>query len=140
MQRVLYVSESCLVETEAQLAVDDIVTHARINNSRLGLTGALLFTGLYFAQILEGPTAIVDELMEHIGADPRHSALVIVAKSPVADRLFPDWQMAYQGPSQFVSRKLERLLHATSTKEKESAAEWITELALEFATTSNPSG
>ena len=139
MQRLLYISKSRIADADKQSAVSQTVEHAQINNARLGITGALLFTGLYFAQVLEGSSEAIQTLMADIKTDTRHGKVVVVDESPITERLFPDWQMAYQGPSQFVSRKVERLLHTTSPAERQRAAEWLTDLAREFtATASQP--
>ena len=71
-------------------------------------------------------------IMADITLNPRHQRLVIVDQSPITDRLFSVWQMAYQGPSPFVSRHLTKLLSARSRSEQRRLAEWVTELAREF--------
>lgn len=132
MQRLLYVSESRIKEADAQAVVSQIVAHAQVKNARHGLTGALIFTGEHFAQVLEGCQEAIDTVMTYIMTDPRHGAVTIVDRSAVSARIFAQWQMAYQAPSQFVSRHVTRLLHATSQSEKQRAAEWLTELTREF--------
>ncbi len=144
MKRLLYVSENRLEQWEANPAVSQIVADAQVRNSEFEITGALLFTGTYFAQILEGPSGSIEQLMSSIEGDPRHANIVIVDHSPIEARRFPDWKMAYQGPSQFVSRHVVRLLHSTSQSEQRRATEWLTELAHEFSTArtarSSPTG
>jgi hypothetical protein len=135
MQRLLYVSESRLAEADAQSMVSQIVAHAQINNALSGITGALIFTGQHFAQVLEGPEDAINTVMAYIHTDTRHGNIMVVDKSPITRRLFADWQMAYQGPSQFVSRHVTRLLHAISQSDRKRAAEWLTELAREFTAT-----
>lgn len=132
MHRLLYVSESRIDDVDARSAVSRIVEQAQINNALSGLTGALIFTGQHFAQVLEGPQEAIQTVMAYIHTDKRHSNVVVVDKSPITRRLFADWQMAYHGPSQFVSRHVTRLLHATSQSERQRATEWLTELAREF--------
>ncbi len=135
MERLLYISESRLEPSEAKSAISQIVADAQIRNSKLELTGALLFTNTYFAQILEGPPESIEQLMSSIEDDSRHTNIVIVDHAPIETRRFPDWKMAYQGPSQFVSRQVARLLHSPSQSEQRRATEWLTELAHEFSTT-----
>ena len=134
MQRLLYVSDSRIEAADVQSAVLQIVVNAQVKNIELGITGALIFTGEHFAQVLEGPQEAIDTLMAYINADPRHGNLVVVDRSSITRRRFPDWQMAYQGPSPFVSRHVARLMHATSQSEqRRAAADWVIELAREFA-------
>lgn len=135
MQRLLYVSESCIYKSDEQEIVSKIVLHAQTKNAELSLTGALLFTGQHFAQIFEGPSESIQMLMASIYNDSRHRNVKVVNTTPIISRQFPDWQMAYQGPSQFVSRHVAKLLHTSSPSEQRRASEWLTELALEFSTT-----
>lgn len=133
MQRLLYVSESRIKQTDAQSEVEKIVNYSQIKNAELGITGALIFTGEHFAQVLEGTPEAIHMLMAYIYTDSRHENVVVMDQSPITRRRFSSWQMAYQGPSQFVSRHVARLLHATSPSETLRAVEWITDLASEFA-------
>lgn len=133
MQRLLYISESHIPETDAQTVVTQIVELAQIKNARLGLTGALLFTDKYFVQVLEGSQQAIQTLMVRLHTDPRHGNISVVDESPIKCRLFPDWHMAYHGPSRFVSRRVESLLHPTSQSEQRRAADWLTDLTSEFS-------
>jgi len=138
MERLLYISESGLEPSKATPSVSQIIADAQVRNSHLAVTGALLFTGTHFAQILEGPRESIAQLMSSIQDDSRHGNIVIVDHSPIEARRFPDWKMAYRGPSQFVSRHVVRLLHSTSQSEQRRATEWLTELAHEFSTARIP--
>ena len=138
MERLLYISESSLEPWEATPSVSQIVADAQVRNSEFEITGALLFTGTHFAQILEGPRGSFEQLMSSIQNDSRHRNIVIVDHSPIVARRFPDWKMAYRGPSQFVSRHVVRLLHSPSQSEQRRATEWLTELAHEFSTAGTP--
>jgi len=133
MERALYISESRIEQANVELSVADIVASAQIRNLKLGLTGALLFTGVYFAQILEGPPNSIAQLMGSLRDDVRHKKIVIIDQSPIQARRFGDWKMAYHGPSQFVSRHVVRLLNSPSHSEQQRATEWLTELAHEFS-------
>ena len=74
-------------------------------------------------------------LMAFIHNDSRHRNVKVVDITPISSRQFADWQMAYQGPSQFVSRHVTKLLHTSDPSEQRLAAGWLTELALEFSKT-----
>ena len=50
----------------------DILQRSRDQNIRLSVTGALLFDGERFVQLLEGPRAVVSALSERIRLDLRH--------------------------------------------------------------------
>lgn len=130
---LLYVSRSTIPPAQAAAAVDDIVAQSHSRNSELGITGALLFTGVKFAQVLEGSEASVDTLFASILRDERHKQIVVVARDPIAKRRFDRWSMAYSGPSQFVSRHVTRLLSDPSIQEQGRSVMWLNELLWEFA-------
>jgi hypothetical protein len=109
---LLYLSRALVRGDAADAAVAEIVRVSRERNRRLDVTGALLFSGGHFAQILEGGKAGVDELMRSILRDPRHCAIAVVQQGEAAARRFPDWSLAYAGRSTFVDRELEGALGA----------------------------
>ena len=132
MERLLYVSESKIKKADFETVVAGIVAKSVDWNTEHNLTGALIFTGTHFAQVLEGSQKDIDEVMSIITSDPRHGSIRVVDRSSITERQFPNWAMAYQGPSQFVSRHVTRLLNATSGLEKRRATDWLIQLAHEF--------
>ena len=130
---LLYISRSVITPSDAEPALHEIVATALRRNTSRQLTGALLFTGTHFAQVLEGEASAIDDLMFHIRADSRHDALMIVDRRGIHQRRFADWSMAYFGPSQFVSRHVTRLLNDQTAAHQSRAAEWLTELLCEFS-------
>ncbi len=77
--------------------IRSILAASRIRNKASNVTGALLFTALGFAQVLEGPREVVEALFERIGADPRHSDVTVLSFTPTERRSFPDWAMGFCG-------------------------------------------
>ena len=134
MERLLYVSKSKIEKAEAFAVVARIVMKSKEWNIDHNLTGALIFTGTHFAQVLEGSQQDIDDVMVIIKSDPRHEEVSVINRSPITERQFPTWVMAYQGPSQFVSRHVTRLLHATSGLEQQRATDWLIQIAHEFVT------
>lgn len=130
---LLYVSTSTLPPGTAGVEVDRIVEKAQRNNVLLNLTGALLFTGTHFAQVLEGDDADIDILLKVVMDDPRHRDVMIVDRSTVAARRFPDWRMAYSGPSKFVAKFVSRLLQSSTETEHDRASAWLKDLMREFS-------
>lgn len=130
---LLYISRSVIAPSDSQRAVNDIVTISQTRNSQVNITGALLFTGTYFAQVLEGERADVDALVEMLRRDPRHINLVVVDRSPLANRRFASWSLAYFGPSLFVKRHVTHLLKIASSAEHERAVDWLIEVMHEFS-------
>jgi len=131
---LLYVSEGRLNPDTVEADVGAIVARAVRYNPAHGLTGALLFTGVHFAQLLEGSSRDVDTLMLAICDDDRHANVVVVDRQNLDARRFPDWSMAYFGPSQFVSRHVLRLLSDPPPAERRRAARRLAELLHAFAT------
>jgi len=74
-----------------------ILEASRRRNAANQVTGALLFTGSGFAQVLEGPRDVVEETFERIGLDPRHADVVVLSFTPTEQRSFPQWSMAFCG-------------------------------------------
>lgn len=132
MEQLLYISESRLDAATADAGVRDIVEWSRINNPPVQITGALLFTGRYFVQILEGRTQALDRLIEAICQDTRHFDVMIKSRLPITTRIFPDWAMAYHGPSQFVERHIVGLREAATPSEMRRASARLVELAYQF--------
>jgi hypothetical protein len=72
--------------------------------------------------------------MESIRADSRHRNLNVVSDDPIAERYFPDWSMAYSGPSFYVDRQIRPLLsQATDPARSRRAAAGLLALMREFA-------
>ena len=90
--------------------LDDIVECANSRNARLGVTGALVFTGAHFAQYLEGPQDTLDELLVSIQKDERHQDIRLYEILPVNERRFEGWSLAYAGPSLYVASQIDALL------------------------------
>lgn len=131
MERLLYISESRLHLLE-QPDMDGLVARSLIKNAELNITGALLFTGSRFAQVLEGPAEPLDSVMAAITVDVRHENIMIFDRAPIAARRFTEWSMAYDGRSDYVSRQVLNLL-ASQRKDRERASERLIGLLYEMA-------
>jgi hypothetical protein len=66
---------------------------AREINALEGITGLLIFNGTHFLQIIEGAPAAIDDLVERLRRDPRHSGLEVRDERQIDQRSFPDWSM-----------------------------------------------
>ena len=66
---------------------------ARDSNVLEGITGLLIFNGTHFLQIIEGAPHAIDELVERLRRDPRHSGIEIRDQREIEQRSFPDWSM-----------------------------------------------
>ena len=97
--KLLYCSRNTIGGTADQQAgeIRQILASARANNSRRGITGALLFSGQCFAQVLEGPLDAVEATFERIQRDSRHGDVSLLEAGFVPQRDFPEWSMAFAG-------------------------------------------
>ncbi len=81
-----------------------ILSAARRNNPRDGITGALICRHDLYLQLIEGPADAIDALYAKIAADDRHSNVTLLLTEDMGERMFPDWAMLDDtAPSQFWS-------------------------------------
>ena len=132
---IAYVSAATHPMSEEEIA--GILTTSRVNNHAHGLTGALLYHGGRFVQILEGPETEVHERFALISADPRHRGVQLMRETVIVERLFPEWTMGFRTMSDaaitqlegfediFGRRGRERLAHADN--EAQQFLEWLGE-------------
>ena len=62
-------------------------------NALDGISGLLIFNGTRFLQIIEGDEAAIDDLVERLRRDDRHSGVEIRDCRYVEHRAFSDWAM-----------------------------------------------
>lgn len=101
LHALVYVSRSRLDSGEGTVAagMNAILSAARVNNDKHGVTGALLFDEVFFAQMLEGPLGAIMSTFERISADRRHTDVTLLSFDAVSARRFGEWNMAYAGAS-----------------------------------------
>ena len=73
--------------------LEDIHRTARELNALDGITGLLVFNGTHFLQIIEGAKNAIDDLVERLRLDQRHSGFEIRDQHSIDARSFPDWSM-----------------------------------------------
>jgi hypothetical protein len=66
---------------------------ARDINALGGVTGILIYNGVNFLQVIEGAPNAIDDLVERLRRDRRHSGLEIRDEHNAKLRTFPDWSM-----------------------------------------------
>lgn len=80
---------------------NQIVSNAILNNTKIGITGAMTFDGNDFAQILEGEKSVVLELYEKIKADPRHNNITLIKEQDIKTRHYQKWAMKHLDSSNY---------------------------------------
>ena len=101
LYRLVYASKNLLQGAEAETAteIQQILEASQRNNTKVGVTGALMFNDGAFAQVLEGPRRGVEETFERIQRDARHGDVTVLQCGPAQSRGFEHWSMAFVGQS-----------------------------------------
>jgi Sensors of blue-light using FAD len=92
--RLIYRSCNRIPPERRPSELGKLFTAARSNNKKAGITGALLLSGPWFVQTLEGTEDLVRALFSRIESDPRHDDVTVLEADTVDDRAFPRWSMA----------------------------------------------
>ena len=106
IRQVFYLSE--VTPGTNDQAVRVILASSRVNNWRLDITGLLMCSGRHFAQVLEGRSEAVAQLVEKLHGDPRHRRIRVLVDDVSSLRKYGDWSMGYLH-SERVSDELDRL-------------------------------
>jgi hypothetical protein len=94
---IAQVVPDALTEEGLQRELRAIVASGRWHNKAENVTGALMYTGVGFAQVLEGPREVVERTFDRIAADGRHADVTVLSFTPSQRRSFPDWPLAFCG-------------------------------------------
>lgn len=112
---IFYVSMATLHGEDPEAVLTAITETSVQRNGLANVTGALVFGGRHFAQILEGDREAVERIMASIAKDPRHRGVRYLENGPRPVRRFADWRVAFAGPSHFVQRQLVQALDDADT-------------------------
>jgi Sensors of blue-light using FAD len=99
LYNLAYISKNTIKGNAEEIKeqIRDILAAAHRNNPAKGVTGALLYSGGYFCQVIEGPEDVLEELFESIQMDGRHGDVTVLHFEPIEARGFSDWAMALAG-------------------------------------------
>ena len=97
LRSVVYVSTAIHKFSDAEL--EALLTEARTQNQRSGITGILLYYDGNFMQCFEGPEEAVAATYDRIRTSKRHTDVVVLLDEPVAERHFESWDMGLAHPS-----------------------------------------
>lgn len=94
LYRLAYVSDIVPSPAgEMDFTLRQILIRSHILNSRDGITGFLVTYRGWYAQVIEGPLAAVNNCYARIAGDPRHANPEVKSCGLVGRRLFPQWSM-----------------------------------------------
>jgi hypothetical protein len=94
MVSLVYASSAVRLFSEDDLVA--LLKHSREKNTRLKLSGMLLYKDGNFLQALEGPDDAVQQLFQTICADDRHRGVLRLLEEHIARPRFADWAMVYR--------------------------------------------
>jgi hypothetical protein len=99
LYNLAYISKNTIKGTpeETLEQIKNILSSAHKNNPAKNVTGALLYSGGYFCQVIEGPEEVLEELFETIQMDPRHGDVTVLHFERAESRGFSEWAMALAG-------------------------------------------
>ena len=92
VEQLVYVSRSVRGVNSA-IGMSDILAEARPNNARDGITGCLTAIDGRFVQVVEGQADKLDDLINRLVRDERHTELRVLERRTVSERAFPQWDM-----------------------------------------------
>lgn len=92
--QLIYRSRDCLPAEEREDELGDLFARSRSNNEKRNITGALLLSGQWFVQVLEGEEDVVRSLFATIQGDPRHDGVELLFEGLTDPRTFAHWSMA----------------------------------------------
>lgn len=91
LKSITYTSRAHLNVTSGDL--ETIHRSALELNPLDGISGILIFNGVQFLQIIEGPDGALDDLMRRLRGDPRHFHIELRDDRFIEERSFGGWSM-----------------------------------------------
>ena len=93
LRTICYVSTA--VPTLDQDQLETLYSQVITNNLGLKITGVLLFSQGNFMQIMEGDTAVIDQIYQKISKDERHHHLFKLIDRTVDQRIFENYSNGF---------------------------------------------
>lgn len=97
-----YVSEP--VQEMSFLGLTRLLYHSYLRNTKLGITGVLIFENNQFGQVIEGPEDVIKSLWEKIQQDDRHNNIRLIEEKVITSRSFKKWTMVFEGDEEIFKR------------------------------------
>lgn len=122
MYSIVY--RSVAAPTFSLSSIYKMLSDARDNNQKKGITGCLLFHKNEFLQLLEGDQNEVTGLYQKIMADGRHWQIQTIKEQSIDAPLFIDWSMAFydfgdkRNSANLKSKKIDTIFSKSSVFDK----------------------
>lgn len=81
MHRIIYLSSGIKIFSDEE--IKNLLYVSRINNSKNGITGLLLYAEGNFIQILEGEKEVIEATYHKIQKDNRHKNIIVVTNESI---------------------------------------------------------
>jgi Sensors of blue-light using FAD len=94
MHNLIYLSSASYLYSNHDLL--DILNTSRLNNTKLDVTGLLLYSEGSILQILEGEKEVLNTLFKKISGDKRHKGVIKMMDVSVKERSFQEWSMGFK--------------------------------------------
>ena len=106
----IFISERLTDRVLPKEELNQLVVELTERNAGLGIRGAFLIANRHTAQIMEGPEAVVDDLVARILSDPRHHRGIVIERKPIDGYRFVDWRLVYRGSATYIDQKIATVL------------------------------
>ncbi len=126
MHRLSYHSQALVTDAAT---FDELYAQAARFNAQAGITGALLYMGGRWAQILEGDQTAITGLYGRIARDSRHEHVTLDYVIETEGRLFPDWSMGRITDDDKADIPLARIITATVAADTDARIRQLRSLA-----------
>ena len=107
MIQISYISSA--TEPMSTQALLGLLQECRQSNAGSGVTGMLLYGNATFLQVLEGEERVIDNLIDKIRKDARHTDIQILHRRTLERREYSDWSMGFKRVSNRELRNVEGL-------------------------------
>ena len=107
MIQITYISHATEPMTAEQLIA--LLQQCLKNNVSNSVTGMLLYGNETFLQALEGDEKAVDDLVEKIKKDPRHTNIQFLHRRTIERRQYSEWSMGFKRVSDSELQQIEGL-------------------------------
>ena len=109
MHTLVYLSSASHLFSDDELM--NILNKSRENNTRLSITGLLLYCDGSILQILEGEKDKLNTLFNTISKDNRHKGVIRMIDTALDERSFSDWSMGFKQVSRDDWSKMDGFLN-----------------------------
>lgn len=103
--QLVYLSSASAAYSKTDLI--DILTTSRRNNTKVNVTGLLLYHDGNIIQFLEGEQEVVQELYNRIASDRRHKGVLPLLTRKIKSRDFGSWSMGFKNVTEEEKDKLD---------------------------------